>query len=79
MASAMSLNPCHVMVVFADRSNEGIKPMDLNFIGANWMNYVLQGPKSNWRILQGSKTPFTLYSMIMGFLPYQRCPAHSYQ
>jgi hypothetical protein len=45
MTSAMSLNPCHIMVFFVDRSNEGLKPMGLNFTRANWMDYIFTGTK----------------------------------
>jgi hypothetical protein len=59
MAYAMSLNPCHIMVFFADRSNEGLKPMGLNFTGANWMVFFLQGPKSKLTNFTGTKS--TIY------------------
>jgi hypothetical protein len=47
------------MVFFADKSNEGLKPMSLNFTGANWMDFFLQDQNPNWRILQGLKVHFT--------------------
>jgi hypothetical protein len=45
MADAMSLNTCHIMVYFADRSNEGLKYMGLNFTGANWVEFFFIGTK----------------------------------
>jgi hypothetical protein len=59
MASATSLNPCHIMVFFADISNEGLKPMGLNFTGINWMSFYLQGPKSKLKNFTGTKN--TIY------------------
>jgi hypothetical protein len=44
MASAMLLNTCQVMVFWADRSNEGLKSMGLNFT-RTWMNFFFTGTK----------------------------------
>jgi hypothetical protein len=30
-SSAMSLNQCHITIYFADKTNNGLKPMSLNF------------------------------------------------
>jgi hypothetical protein len=46
MTSAVPLNTCHVMIFFADRTNEGLKPMSLSFRGANWVDFLFQRPKS---------------------------------
>jgi hypothetical protein len=62
MADAMSLNTCHIMVYFADRSNEGLKSMGLNFTGANWVEFFLQGPKSKLKNFTGTKN--TIYPII---------------
>jgi hypothetical protein len=40
------------MVFFADRSNEGIKSMGLNFAGVNWVDFFYRDQNPNWRILQ---------------------------
>jgi hypothetical protein len=50
------------MVFFADRSNEGLKSMGLNFTGANWVNFFLQGPKSKLENFTGTKS--TIYPII---------------
>jgi hypothetical protein len=46
------------MVFFADKSNEGLKPMGLNFTGANWVDFFLQGPKSKLENFTGTKNTF---------------------
>jgi hypothetical protein len=35
------------MGFFADRSNEGLKPMSLNFTGANWMDFFYRDQNPN--------------------------------
>jgi hypothetical protein len=52
------------MVFFADKSNEGLKPMGLNFTGANWVDFFLQGSKSKLVNFTGTKStfyPFFIY------------------
>jgi hypothetical protein len=58
MVSATSLNPCHIMVFFAHILNEGLNPMGLNFTGANWVDFFLQGPKSKLGNFTGTKNTF---------------------
>jgi hypothetical protein len=58
----MSLNPCHAMVFFADKSNEGLKPMTLNFTGANWVDFFLHGSKS--KLGNFTETKSTFYPII---------------
>jgi hypothetical protein len=51
------------MVFFADRSNEGLKPMGLNFTEANWMVWFLQGPKFKLKNFTGTKS--TIYPLFI--------------
>jgi hypothetical protein len=43
---------------FADRLDEGLNPMSLNFTRANWVDFFCQGPKSKFRNFTRTKGTF---------------------